>query len=251
MMLENETIHTQLEHRSIRSFTAEKLTQEQVETLIAVAQHTASSSFLQAYSIIGVTDEAKKEILAEIAKQPYVAEASHVFLMVVDQHRNQQIATENQQDASVVSSMDRFMQGYADALLAAQNIVIAAESLKLGTVFLGSLLNNAPKLIELFHLPEYTFPVLGIAIGYPNQKPQLKPRLPKKFVYHENEYIPQKDLVEALHEYDKVVTTYYDLREANKRVDSFTNQVTKGMKTQNPIRAQLLSQIQKQKLIER
>lgn len=250
-MIENETIKQQLNHKSIRSFTDKKLSSDKVDTLIKVAQHTATSSFMQAYSIIGVTDEEKKATLAEIAKQPYVAQASHVFVMIVDQSRNQQIASENGVDASVVSNMDRFMAGYADAILAAQNIVVAAESLALGTVFLGSLLNDAPRLIELLKLPKYTFPVLGIAIGYPNQEPQLKPRLPKEFVYSENEYPVRENLVQTLKDYDKEVTTYYDLRAANRRVDSFTNQVTNGMKHQNPVRAQLLQQIKEQKLIEK
>lgn len=251
-MTVNDTIKKQLEHKSIRSFTDQRLSKGQVDLLIDVAQHTATSSFMQAYSIVGVTDEDKKQVLAEIGNQAYIAEASHVFVMIVDQYRNHQIAAENAQDAEVVTSMDRFMQGYADAILAAQNIVTAAESLDLGTVYLGSLLNNAPRVIELLKLPEYTFPVLGIAVGYANQQPQLKPRLPRNFVYSENEYsVPKQKLIPQLAEYDSIVTNYYDLREKNKRIDSFTNQITNNMKRQDPIRAKLLDQIKSQKLIQR
>lgn len=250
-MIENETIKTQLAHRSIRSFTNEKLSNEHVDTLIAVAQRTATSSFMQAYSIVGVTDQKKKDAFAEIGNQPYIAEASHVFVMMIDHYRNHQIATENGVDASLVSSMERFMAGYSDALLVAQNMVIAAESMGLGTVYLGSLLNDLPRVVSILNLPEYTAPVLGLAIGYPNQKPELKPRLPREFVYSENEYKTHPNIIAALADYDKVVNTYYDLRNANQRVDTFTNQVTKGMKSQYPNRAHLLEQLQKQKLILR
>ena len=57
----------------------------------------------------------------------------------------------------------------------AQNLVTAAESVVLGTVYLGSILNDSEKICELLKLPELTFPVIGLGIGYPNQNPQLKP----------------------------------------------------------------------------
>lgn len=58
-----------------------------------------------------------------------------------------------------------------------QNTVNATESMGLGAVILGSILNDAAQLIELLQLPKLTFPVLGLEVGYPDQEPQLKPRL--------------------------------------------------------------------------
>lgn len=227
--MKNETIERQLAHRSIRKFTTETVSPEIIATLVEVAQHTATSSFLQQYSIVGLTDPEKKAVLADICHQPYVASASHVFMMVVDLERNQQIAVEKAVEPERIPYASTFMSGYADAILAAQNIVTAAESLDLGTVFLGSILNDAPRVIELLGLPKYTFPVLGIGIGYPDQKPQLKPRLPKALVYHENQYQVNKELTKALEDYDREVTEYYDLRDANKRIDSFSEQAKRSM----------------------
>lgn len=247
----NETIKLQLSHRSIRAFTKEKLTDEQVDTLINVAQHTSTSSFMQAYSIVGVTDPDKKKQLAEVGNQNYIAEASHVFIMVVDQHRNKIIAEEAGKETNTLSSMNRFMSGYADALLAAQNIMIAAESMGLGGVFLGSLLNNAPQVDKIINTPEYAFPVLGIAIGHPDQEPQLKPRLPRHFMYSEDTYtLPEKNLTNQLTDYDEIVTQYYDLRNNNRRLDTWTNQVSQYVPRQGKIRAQLLDQLRKKKLIQ-
>lgn len=64
----------------------------------------------------------------------------------------------------------------------------AAYSLGLGCVILGSLLNDVPALIDLLNLPEYTYPVLGLAIGKPDQDPALKPRMPRSMQFFENEY---------------------------------------------------------------
>lgn len=247
----NETIKLQLSHKSIRAFTEEKLTDEQVDTLINVAQRTSTSSFMQAYSIVGVTDPDKKKVLAEVGNQEYIADASHVFVMLVDQKRNSQIAEENGKDPKILRSMDKFMSAYADALLAAQNILLAAESMGLGGVFLGSLLNNAPKVTEVIKASDLTFPVLGIAIGHPDQEPQLKPRLPQHFMYSENEYaVPQENLNEQLKDYDEIVTQYYDLRNENRRLDSFTNLVTNYTQRQGKIRAKVLEQIKDHKLID-
>lgn len=224
----NETIELLLRHRSIRSFTDEELTEEQVDSLIEAAQHAATSNFFQQYSIIDITDPVKKQKLAEIGNQHYIAEAARLFVMVADTHRNARIAEENGQSESNFGTTDFFLRAWSDTVIAAQNIVIAAESMGLGTVYLGSILNDAQAAIDLLNLPRYTFPVFGLAIGYPNQSPQLKPRLPKSAIYHENSYSSIEQPVKQLEDYDQVVNQYYDLRDANRRVDTFTNQIAKA-----------------------
>lgn len=88
----NETIKTQLNHRSIRQFKPVALAQEEVNLLVDVARHAPTSNFRQAYSIISITDEKLKEQIAEIANQPYIPNAGHLFVFVVDQRRNTLIA---------------------------------------------------------------------------------------------------------------------------------------------------------------
>lgn len=225
----NDVINLQLNHKSIRKFKQKPIPQDVIDTLIDVARHTATSNFMQSYSIVCLTSKEKKEKLAKICNQPYVAEASHVFIFVADQFRNKHIATENNQETSVLNNMDRYMVAMTDAVLAAQNVNLAAESLGLGTVFLGSILNDNEATSDLLNLPELTFAVLGLAIGYKDQEPQLKPRLPKEMMFFEEAYQTFDNYNERLKEYDDLVTTYYDLRDANNRIDSFTNQITTGM----------------------
>ncbi|APB31420.1 NADPH-dependent oxidoreductase [Vagococcus teuberi] len=245
----NDVIKLQLNHKSIRKFKDEQLPKEVIETLVNVARHTATSNFMQSYSIVCLSSQEKKQKLAEICNQPYVAEASHVFIFVADQYRNRQIAVENSQETSVLHNMDRFMVAMTDAVLAAQNVNLAAESLGLGTVFLGSILNDNNKTSELLELPELTFAVLGLAIGYKDQEPQLKPRLPQDIMFFEESYQTFDNYVEALKDYDDVVTTYYDLRDANKRIESFTNQITAAMNRKPEKRLKIKSDLEKQGFI--
>lgn len=247
----NSTLDLLVHHRSIRSFTAQPLTAEQIDTLIQAAQHAATSNFFQQYSIIDITDREKQQALAAIGNQHYIAEAGRLFVMVADMQRNATIATAKEQPTDVFGTTDFFLRAFSDTVIAAQNIVVAAESMGLGAVYLGSILNNAQAIIDLLHLPLLTFPVFGIAVGYPNQDPQYKPRLPQQAIYHQNSYQPMKDPLDALHAYDQAVNQYYDLRDANRRVDTFTNQIAKAAAADlSEPRQKMLATLRKQGLLQ-
>lgn len=204
-ILHNATVDTLLERRSIRKFKPKPLPDDVVETLETVAQHAASSQFLNDWSAIRVTEPATKKRLAEIGGQPYIATAPLLYVFVLDEHRN---------------------QAQNDAVLALHAMETAAYSLGLGCVILGSLLNDVPALIDLLNLPEYTYPVLGIAIGKPDQEPAVKPRMPRSMQFFENEY-PSSDekLLSGLDSFDVEVHKYYDLRDTERPVDAFSDQI--------------------------
>ena len=92
-------------------------------------------------------------------------------------------------------------------------------------------------------LPKLTFPVLGLGFGYPNQEPQLKPRMDMELRMFENKYKCFDNYSELIKEYDEIMQTYYDLRQANKRVDSFSNQVVAKLKNINPVRQKIINNI--------
>ena len=242
----NETIQTQLNHRSIRAFKEQELTKEEVELLVDVARHTATSKFMQVYSIISITDPTLKAAFAAISKQTYVEKNGHLFLFVVDYHRNVQLTKAQDRPAKLQGTADYFIAGLTDATIAAQNMVVAAESLGMGTVFLGSLHNDAQQIIDLLGLPEYTFPAVGLAVGWPNQEPQLKPRLPKEIIHMENHYQVLENPLKEIEAYDEEITSYYDTRDLNHRVDRFSKQVADKMETLPPKRLALLEVIQQQ-----
>ncbi|VEU80576.1 NADPH-dependent oxidoreductase [Haploplasma axanthum] len=246
----NQTIKLQLNHKSIRKFKTDAIPQEIIDTLVSVAQHTATSNYAQSYSIISVTDPIKKKRLAEIGCQPYIEDAAHIFIMIADQARNAAIVKEELEDTIIFSSFDKFFIAATDAILAAQNIIIAAESLGIGGVLLGSILNQIDQLNELFEIPKFAVPVLGIALGYPDQSPQAKPRLPKHLIHFENIYPKWENISLELSEYDKIVTDYYSARSTNKRIDTFAKMITNWSLNTYQGRIKMLEYIQSKDLIK-
>ena len=242
----NLMLERQLNHRTIREFKDGRIPEELFNKLIEVARRTPTSNGMQASSIIRVTDKEKRKKIADVCKQEYVARAPELLILIADQYRNYRIADEKGGYEPSARDMDRFFQGFTDACLTAQNIVNAAEALDLGVVYLGSILNDAEKIIEILELPELTMPVLGLGIGYPNQNPQLKPRMSMDLRLFENTYKKFDDYLEEIKEYDIEMQTYYDLREANKRVDSFSNQVVTKLKNLIPKRSDMLKVMKKQ-----
>ena len=120
-----------------------------------------------------------------------------------------------------------------------QNVVNAAESMDLDKL-LRSILNDLWRFVKS-SFPKLTFPVVGLGIGYPNQKPQIKPKMNMKFRVFEDKYQPLENYLEEFKEYDQEMQTYYDLRDANRRVDCFTDQVVKGLVNVIPKRQEILN----------
>lgn len=223
----NTSIENQLKHRTIREFKDEKLDESLVNKLLEVANRSASSNGMQFFSIINVSDQAIKDQLAENGSQEYMARAPHLWIFVADLYRNYNIAKENGQENDEMIGFDKFIQAMTDSIIAAQNVTVAAESLGLGTNYFGNIHNDTQKVIELLDLPKLTYPAVGLSFGIPNQEPQLKPRLDIKLKTFENSYKIYDSYNEMIKDYDKEMTTYYDLRDANRRSDSFSKQIPK------------------------
>ena len=225
----NETIASQLAHRTIRAYKEQPLTEAEIETLMEVARHTATASYLQGYTVLHITDPQVREKIYAASGQPYVGGTKgDMFIFVVDLYRNSRIRAEQGVSSEALSSMNLFLTGAEDALLAAQNVVVAAESMGLGTVYLGSILADPRLVVDALELPELTFPILGLLVGHSDQEPGQKPRLPLSILTAENTYPHIESYTEALADYDREVTEYYDLR-SGSRLESFTHLVANGI----------------------
>ncbi|QRV03034.1 nitroreductase family protein [Arcanobacterium phocisimile] len=227
----NETISQQLQHRSIREFSSEPVANDVVETIFDVAMRTSTSRGFQHAGLIRITDQMIRDRLAEIGNQPYIAKAPELVVAVVDTRRSVRILDELGQDSTPAKSMDAFREGFTDAILMIQNMTVAAESMGLGVTLLGSILNDIPSVISLLQLPNFTFPALGMIFGHPAQTPQLKPRMDTNLRVMENTYAEPESWVQTLAEYDEKMTTYYDSRDLNRRVDAFTTQIVRKLRT--------------------
>lgn len=242
----NETIERQLNHKTIRQFKDIPIADEVLDTLFQVANRTASSVAMQSYSIIRVTDKDKKQAISKVCNQDYVAEAPELLIFVVDAYRNAKISEEMGEHLNAKRDMDRFFQGFTDGVLAAQNMTVAIESLDMGAVYFGSILNDSAEIIEILKLPELTFPILGIGFGYPNQEPTLKPRMDLSLKVFENEYKIQDNYLESIEQYDREMEEYYDLRDTSKPLDSFSKQVVGLLKNPNKKRVKIANIIRNQ-----
>lgn len=187
----NETIAVMLDHRSVRGYKPDPLPAGALETLIAAAQSAATSSNMQWWSAIAITDPAKKKVLAEIAGNQKHIEQCPVFLCwVADMARNQRISDDTKTSFETMPWLETFMVACIDAALAAQNACVAAQSIGLRTVYIGAMRNDPIKVAELLGLPEQSFVVFGLCLGYATEKAagEVKPRLPQATVLHREHY---------------------------------------------------------------
>ncbi|MGM0852124.1 MAG: oxygen-insensitive NADPH nitroreductase [Bacillota bacterium] len=224
----NETIETILKHRSIRHFKNEPLTEEQVRTIVSSAQAASTSSYIQAYTIIGVKDPAKKKKLAELAgPQSYVEENGHFFVFCADLYRHEKIGEwENADVIPSLESTEKFMVALIDASLAAQNASIAAESMGMGICYIGGIRNDLESVSELLELPDRVIPLFGLAVGFPEGNSDVKPRLPMEAIYHEDSYQSDEGFMKReLDRYDETISSYYHARTAGRRSDRWTEQM--------------------------
>ena len=242
----NKTIENQLNHRTIRKFKDIPISDNTLNTLFQVANRTASSTGMQSYSIIRVTDSKIKLEISKVCKQDYVKDVPELLIFIVDVYRNAKISEEMGEKLDAKTDMDRFFQGFTDGCIAVQNMYTAIESLDMGAVYLGSIMNDTTKIIEILELPKLTFPIVGLGFGYPNEEPALKPRMDISLKVFENKYEYMGSYLEAIKDYDKEMQTYYDLRNADKPLDSFSKQVIGLLKNPNENRSKLLNVIKDQ-----
>jgi FMN reductase (NADPH) len=173
-MIHNPVINSMLNRKSIRKYTAEQPAGEVIETIVRAGQQAPF-----AYQLGDLL------LSRDLKQNPF--QAPLYFTVCVDLHRFEQIMARRgwQRGSNDLSLM---VLGIQDAALLAENMVIAAESLGLGSCFLGAAPYYAAKTIQQYHLPPRVFPLVGLAMGYPAEDPPVRPRYPLSFSLFEGEY---------------------------------------------------------------
>lgn len=206
MANQNKIIESILNHRSIRRFTEQKIDAKTINLLLDCAFKGSTSNYIQCTSIIRITDLAIREkIMQYSANQKYILSAPEFFVFCMDFNRHKQLCPKAELDYSEVTLI-----GAIDVAIAAQNMFVAAESLGLGGVYIGSMRNEMEKIDKLLNLPEHCTALFGIALGYPNQEVEPRPRLPQQLTYFENKY--QTKQVSDFISYNEEVKQYYKKR---------------------------------------
>jgi nitroreductase len=202
----NETLDVLLSHRSVRAYLPGPLPAGTLETLVAAAQSAATSSNLQAWSVVAVEDPARKARLAALAgHQKHIVEAPLFLVWLVDLARLGRMAEERGVPAEALPYLESFVVGVVDAALAAQSAVVALESLGLGSVYIGAMRNKPAEVAAELGLPPDVFALFGMAIGRPDpaRPADVKPRLPQQAVLFREHYgwgDPQRDAIAAYDE---------------------------------------------------
>lgn len=172
--MSDEVIETLCNHRSIREYKDESLSDEKIEKIVTSAQQAPFVS--QLYSIIIERD--KKKI-------PF--DAPILFTICVDVHKLEKIMDKRDWEVTT-NDLTLLLFGIQDASYVAQNMVVAAESMGLGTCFLGAPVRTAKNLKDELDLPDKVFPLVQLVMGHPAEDPQTRPRYPQEFVLFEDSY---------------------------------------------------------------
>jgi len=224
----NETVNLLKSHKSIRKYKDQPIEAEKIKTIIECAQSAPTSSFIQAYTIISVTDiKNRKKIAFLSGDQNYIEQCPLFLVFCADLNRSKSSCEVNDKTMAD-GNTETFILATVDAALAAQNTLIAAESLGLGGVYIGGVRNNPLDICKILNIPSGVYPVFGMCLGYPNHNPDKKERLPQDVVFKTDEYNTDGD-ADKIKEYDEHISDYYKIRTKGKRSDTWTNQVSSLM----------------------
>jgi nitroreductase/FMN reductase (NADPH)/FMN reductase [NAD(P)H] len=187
----NDTIRQLNERKSVRAFLDREITSEQKQAILNAACQAPTAGNQQLYTIIDITDQSIKERLVETCdNQPFIASAKMVLIFCAD--------CKKWYDAFCLTGCEPrlpavgdLMLAVSDANIAAQNAVTAAESLGIGSCYIGDIMENYEEQRALLNIPEYVFPAAMLVFGYPT-KQQLEREKPRRadmeHIVHENAY---------------------------------------------------------------
>ncbi|MDF2722700.1 MAG: oxygen-insensitive nitroreductase [Paenibacillus sp.] len=209
-------------HQSIRQYMPDPIPEEALQAIVQSAQRASTSSNVQAYSVIAVTDKEMQRKLSEVASnQQHVAQCPLLLIWCADLSRHR-LVCDRQGVEMNAGTTENFVTATVDAALAAQNAAIAAESLGYGIVYVGGLRNNLREVTRLLNVPQLVYPLFGMCIGVPDQQPLRRPRLPVRAVLHREVY-DGAGQEEAIGEYDEATRVYYRERTNGKRESTWSN----------------------------
>lgn len=181
-------MNTILKHRSIRRFKSTPIPEEELRELLEAASRASTCGNMQLYSLVVTRDKTMREKLLPCHfGQQMVVEAPCVVTICADVHRFSMWC--RQRDAEpAYDNFAWFLTAATDALLAAQNLALAAEERGLGICYLGTTLYTAGDIVRVLNLPKGVLPVTTLVLGYPDEKPELTDRLPLDAVVHFETY---------------------------------------------------------------
>ena len=213
----NQIIDVLMKRRSVRAYEEREISPEIRAEILKATLRAPTAGNMMLYSIVEVTQQTTKDQLAiSCDNQPFIARAPLVWLFLADYQRwydyfiasgVEDLCREKQVSMRKPEEGDLFL-ACCDALIAAQNAVIAAESFGIGSCYIGDIMEQYEIHKELFDLPKYTFPICMLVFGYPTREQLHRPytrRFDKRFILFENHYrrLSHTELAEMFAENEK------------------------------------------------
>jgi nitroreductase len=183
--MSNAVLECLTRHRSIRRYKPDPVPEDTIHALVEAGVRAASAGNLQLYSFL-IVDDKEKLALFDDWLQPMIKRPPLIIIALVDLFRTKRWLEVNDAKTPIMDRPIYFMLGLWDTYIALHNVVIAAESMGLGGCYYGSIMEFDVQ--THFGTPEYVFPAGMVCLGYPDQEPQLRNRLPVKAVIHRNVY---------------------------------------------------------------
>ena len=178
-----------MRRRSVRSFLDTPVEEERVQKLLEAAIQAPSGGNIQPISIIRIEKPEGRDKLAKLAvNQPWVAKAPLCLLFCIDFHRTGKWAQAEGASFGGEKALMSFLLAYADVFCSAENAVLCATSLGLGTVYIGMVLAAMAEIRREFGLPDKVVPVVALCIGYPKKVPAGITKLPTAAMIHRERY---------------------------------------------------------------
>lgn len=208
----NPTIDTMLAHHSVRKYSNRPLDQDILDAVLAAALSAPTSSNMNSWSVITVRNpDLKRELAASTLGNEFINKAPVFLVWVADLNRAHGLCVKNDLDPVVLQYQEAILVATLDTALAAQNALVAAESLGLGACYVGGIRTNIDLVCDLLELPDYCFPLFGMTLGWPskNDAAQVRPRLPLYARAFEESY-KQGPIEAGIDELEAANTAYLD-----------------------------------------
>jgi nitroreductase len=215
-------IEVMKQHRSIRSYRPDSVPEAVLEECLDAGIRASSAGNMQTYSIIVTGDRALREELHRAHfEQDMVLEAPLVLTFCADFYRMRRWLSQNDAPDNFDNFMS-FMVAAIDAVLVAQNVALAAEAHGLGICYMGTTLANCERIGRILRVPESVVPVTAFTLGYPDEDPPLRDRLPRDGLVHRETYeaYTNRRIAEIYHDREtKGWARYMGFPELRRRIE--------------------------------
>lgn len=217
----NAIIDSLIQRKSVRVFTEKEIASELKEIILLSAFHAPTAGDQQLYTILNITDPGMQQKLSvSCDNQPFIAKGKMVLVFLADCRKWYDSFADAGCDPRKPGAGD-FLLAVCDTLNAAQNAVTAAESLGIGSCYIGDIMENYEYHRELFHLPDYVFPTAMLVFGYPAEQQTARtkpPRATREEIVFENVY-PQRTAEDR----KRLMKTYAGQRDYEQWIQAFCN----------------------------